>query len=315
MSDRTEQARRPHGRGRRVRAHRVPRHVATAALLGIAATCLLAGCSVGPGAASRTATPTASDTPLLRTGVPPVPIPTASGSAAASATPAAPAPGGGSLASGYPWHTDLVSTTFWVGEVFDPTASDGSQVLSTYDAQWQAHYGGCDGTTASGTCETERRTAATGWFPTAMTPKENPFYLDLPYDDVNDRTGFAQRDAVIPWASTAPYAAHRGDPGFSFMKNRWVELRKGDRVCYGQVEDAGPGQYHDAAYVFGTTDVRPANKRYNGAGMDVSPALNGCLGYAELDGDGDHVDWRFVEASEVPAGPWRTLVTTSGLTE
>ena len=34
----------------------------------------------------------------------------------------------------YPWHTDIVATTFWVGEVFDPNASDGSQVISTYDS-------------------------------------------------------------------------------------------------------------------------------------------------------------------------------------
>ena len=33
------------------------------------------------------------------------------------------------VSSGYPWHTDIVATTFWVGEVFDPNASDGSQVI------------------------------------------------------------------------------------------------------------------------------------------------------------------------------------------
>ena len=45
----------------------------------------------------------------------------------------------------YPLHTGIVATTFWVGEIFDPTASDGSQVYSTYDSRWAAHYGGCDG--------------------------------------------------------------------------------------------------------------------------------------------------------------------------
>ncbi|WP_156364580.1 hypothetical protein [Curtobacterium sp. Leaf261] len=309
-SDRT---RRPSGR--RVRA-RVP---ITAALAVVVATGLLAGCSVDAGAPDRTAQPSASHTPLLRTGVPPValpsasstpPAPSASGAAGAAGTPDATVP-----TSASPWHTRIVSTTFWVGEVFDPDASDGSQVLSTYDGKWQAHYGGCDGVVSGTGCETERRTAANGWFPTAMTPRENPFYLDLPYDDVNDRTGFADRDAVVPWSSSAPYSAHAGDQGFSFMKNRWVMIRKDGHVCYGQIEDAGPGQYHDAAYVFGTDDARPANKRYNGAGMDVSPALNGCLGFAEVNGEDDRVDWRFVEAGEVPAGPWRTIVTTSGLTE
>jgi len=38
----------------------------------------------------------------------------------ASASPNAP------VAGAYPWHTGIVSTTFWVGEVFDPNAADGS---------------------------------------------------------------------------------------------------------------------------------------------------------------------------------------------
>ena len=50
----------------------------------------------------------------------------------------------------YPWHTNIVATTFWVGEVFDPNAADGSQVFSTYDSQWMASYGGCDGRLTSG---------------------------------------------------------------------------------------------------------------------------------------------------------------------
>ncbi|WP_066519647.1 hypothetical protein [Curtobacterium ammoniigenes] len=225
---------------------------------------------------------------------------------------AAPPPAAGTA---YPWHTNIVSTTFWVGEVFDPNAADGSQVYSTYDGKWEVHYGGCDGVFRNGVCSTEARSAANGYFPTAMTPLENPFYLDLPFDDINDPTAFAERDQVVPWASQQPYASHRGDQNFSYMKNRWVEIRKGSAVCYGQIEDAGPGQYHDATYVFGATDARPANTRYNNAGLDVSPALNGCLGYAELDGENDHVDWRFVDAAAVPQGPWLRRVTTSGLTE
>ena len=45
----------------------------------------------------------------------------------------------------YPWHTGIVATTFWVGEILNPTAHDGSQEVSTYDPNWQANYGGCDG--------------------------------------------------------------------------------------------------------------------------------------------------------------------------
>lgn len=213
----------------------------------------------------------------------------------------------------YPWHTGIVATTFWVGEIFDPSAPDGSQVMSTYDADWMGSYGGCDGVTAGGACRTEPRTAANGYFPQRMTPRENPFYLDLPFDDVNDATAFAQRGQVVPWASQAPYRDRIGDSSFSLMKNRWVRIRKDDRVCYGQIQDAGPANYHDAGYVFGTGDERPASTKFNGAGMDVSPALNGCLGFADLDGDGDRVDWQFVDDADVPPGPWLTVVTTSGV--
>ncbi|MDU0327737.1 hypothetical protein RWH43_13310 [Microbacterium sp. KSW2-21] len=213
--------------------------------------------------------------------------------------------------TGYPWHTDIVSTTFWVGEVFDPNASDGSQRISTYDSDWLGSYGGCDGVVDGDSCRTEARTAADDYFPTRMTPRENPFYLDLPFDDVNDDEGFATRGEVVPWADSGPYAAIADDPTQSLMKNRWVVLRKGDRTCYGQIEDAGPGEYRDAAYVFGADDRRPANARYNGAGLDVSPALNGCLGFAELDGDDDTVDWAFVDDADVPDGPWTRIVTDS----
>ena len=215
----------------------------------------------------------------------------------------------------YPWHTGIVATTFWVGEIFDPSASDGSQVLSTYDAAWQAHYGGCDGVVVGRDCQTEPRTAANGYFPTRMTPRQNPFYLDLPYDDINDATAFASRGTVVPWANTPGYAGRIADPSFSLMKNRWVRLRRGAQVCYGQIEDAGPGQYHDSDYVFGTADRRPANQDFNNAGLDVSPALNGCLGFAELNGEDDLLDWQFVDAADVPAGPWSTLITKQGVVE
>ncbi|AUI52898.1 hypothetical protein [Arthrobacter crystallopoietes] len=211
----------------------------------------------------------------------------------------------------YPWHTDIVATTFWVGEILDPNTSDGSQELSTYDSHWMESYGGCDGVVIDGVCNTERRTAENGYAPLNMEPKENYFYLDLPFDDLNNPQAFATRAKVIPWADHPGYAGKSADKSFSYMKNRWVRLRKGDRVCYGQVQDAGPNVYDDAAYVFGNDDPRPANTRFNGAGLDVSPALNGCLKFSQLNGSQDRVDWQFVEAKNVPEGPWKKIVTTS----
>jgi hypothetical protein len=252
--------------------------------------------------------------------------------------------GAGQTASRYPLHANIVSTTFWVGEIFNANLSDGSQVCSTYDGQWAFHhtgittgitpaaasgcagsaYGGCDGV-SSGTgaaflCATEARTSANGFLPTRQpAPLQNAFYLDLPFDDVNDPTAFAGRCTVVPWAATLGLS-HCADPGFSYLKNRWVRIvGPNGHVCYGQVEDAGPSSgalYHDAGYVFGTTNARPINLKFSGdssqgAGMDVSPALNGCLGFTDLDGDADHVDWSFTERADVPPGPWLRMVTTS----
>jgi len=211
----------------------------------------------------------------------------------------------------YPLHTNITATTFWVGEILDPTASDGSQVLSTYDSRWYESYGGCDGyIDEGGVCQTEARKASNGYFPLNMTPLENPFYLDLPYDDINNEIGFADRDRVIPWAGEKPYSDHVGDDRFSYMKNRWVAITRGDVTCYGQIQDAGPAEYSDADYVFGTDDRRPLNKKWRSAGLDVSPAINSCLGFPKLDYI-EPVDWRFVDDADVPDGPWTEIITTS----
>lgn len=177
----------------------------------------------------------------------------------------------------HPWHHDVVATNFWVGQVIS-NAPDGSQKLSAYDDDWEANYGGCDGIVDNdGVCAFEPRTAANDYFPSQITPKQNPFYLDLPLSDRN-------------------------------LKDRWVELRKGAATCYGQVEDAGPAVYDDTAYVLG--NARPKNTRFNGAGLDVSPSLNGCLGFTgRVDGASDRVDWRFVDAADVPTGPWTKIRT------
>lgn len=177
-----------------------------------------------------------------------------------------------------PWHHDIVATNFWVGEILDPNADDGSQEISAYDPNWMANYGGCDGIVTHGVCGFEYRSADNGFYPKHMTPKQNPFYLDLPLEDQG------------------------------LMQHRWVQLEKNGHTCYGQVEDAGPAVYDDRDYVLGT--ARPKNTRFNGAGMDVSPALHGCLGFtAGPDGASDRVSWRFVDRADVPDGPWTKIVT------
>lgn len=283
-------------------------HLAVVGQLAVAG--LLSGCS-----ATTPVTPTPANGPPAypgHTGEPVTPTQARSSPAYPGHTDEPVTPTQAPSGPTYPWHTGIVATTFWVGEVFDPSAADGSQIVSTYDGSWLAHYGGCDGIVVDQICSTERRSSSNGFFPTARTPLENPFYLDLPFDDIHDPKAFARRATVIPWGAGVSAVAAR-DPSVSLLKNRWVRLRKGSQVCFGQVEDAGPGVYDDASYVFGADDARPSNTRFGGAGLDVSPALNGCLRFTDLNGDTDHVDWQFVADRDVPPGPWRALITTSGV--
>ncbi len=272
-------------------------------------------------AGGGTSTPTATPSPTSTRTPTPTPTRTSTPGPTPTASPS-PTPAAGGT---YPWHTNITAVIFWIGEDYDPNSSNGSQAISAYDSQWQAHYGGCDGDTSSGSCATEHLSASNGYFPLHITPHENPYYLDLPFDDLNDSTAYAERCQVIPWANQPGYAGHCTDGNqssqpFSYMKNRWVHLRHNGRDCYGQIEDAGPYVYHDANYVFSTSDARPASGQSNNAGLDVSPALRDCLGFTgtspqdQLNNQSNSVDWQFVDASAVPAGYWTRLVTSSPVT-
>ena len=230
--------------------------------------------------------------------------------AVVAATLVAPGSGRGesrATAYGYPLHTNIVATVFWIGEPVGNGSTENNAV-SAYDDRWQLHYGGADPASPA------RRPP---YFP-PFRPQENPFYLDLPYDDFRD-SGKPRQDRlqIVPWAVSAASqlaAARRAGRPFSLMKNRWVEIihrRDGKaRVCYGQIEDAGPYVYDDAGYVFGAADQRPRSQLAHNAGMDVSPALRDCLGFSGLNNDRNTVDWRFVDFGQVPQGPWRRIVTT-----
>ena len=205
---------------------------------------------------------------------------------------------------GYPWHTGVTATVFWVGEPQGGGSSEDN-ALSAWDDRWLEHYGGVD--------DPGRRKEVDGYFPAGFTPRENPFYADLPYDDFDARgRPRADRETVVPWAgryqsALAEHAA-RHVP-FSLLKNRWLQLRHDDRVCYAQWEDSGPYVYDDAGYVFGADDRRPRNTRANAAGLDVSPAVRDCLGFPGLNDAESRVDWRFVDDEDVPDGPWKRVVT------
>ncbi|WP_456433301.1 endo alpha-1,4 polygalactosaminidase [Nitratifractor sp.] len=196
----------------------------------------------------------------------------------------------GAEAPHYREHKAITSTVFWIGETGSADNGGISNIASVWDDLWERSYGGVD--------DPENRE---GYRPAGFVPYENPFYVALPFNDF-DKEGHRKRglESIIPWY-TSPA------PGQSLCKNRWIRIRKGDRVAYAQWEDAGPFGEDDAEYVFG--DARPKNARNDHAGIDLSPAVRDYLGA----GDVDRVDWRFVDASEVPDGPWKETVTRSGL--
>ncbi len=195
----------------------------------------------------------------------------------------------------YPLHRNITAAVFWVGEP-EGNGSSEDNALSAWDDDWQENYGGYD--------DPRNRH---GYYPADFVPRQNPFYLDLPYNDFNNN-GTRKQNAqkVVPWAGTKTWGSRE-----SMMKNQWVRLVKDDKTCYGQIEDAGPYQYDDHAYVFGTNDARPLNRQANNAGMDVSPALRDCLAFNGWNNVDNQVDWQFVNFVEVPAGPWKGIVTTA----
>lgn len=183
----------------------------------------------------------------------------------------------------YPWKKDIVTTVFWVGErptVHNPVPN----YKSSWDAKWAANYGGYDNPDPS-----SRR----NFVPKGFVPRQNPFYIALPYNDVTRGTTKPESRKAIPWFKQAFER-----PGKSVCKGRWVAIRFRNRIAYAQWEDCGPFRTDHWEYVFGTQ--RPLPNLNQGAGLDVSPAVRDYLGMSSK----DVTDWKFVEARDVPPGPW-----------
>jgi hypothetical protein len=186
----------------------------------------------------------------------------------------------------YPWKKDIVTTVFWIGE--NPTANNPvPNHASSWDADWAKNYGGYDDPNPA------RRQ---NYVPVRFTPRQNPFYCALPYNDKSREGHRTEAPKVVPWFKDA----YRG-PGVSVCKDRWVAIHKGNRTVYAQWEDAGPFRTDHWEYVFGNERPRPNLNR--GAGLDVSPSVRDYLGLQET----DVTDWKFVDFNEVPPGPWAKL--------
>lgn len=183
----------------------------------------------------------------------------------------------------YQVHKKIYATMFWVGE----DSSDENDYIpnktSAWDIDWMNNFGGID-----------NPYKREGFYPESFKPKENPFYIALPYTEYDD-LGLKTNASKIPWYSE--YI-----PETSLLKNRWVKITYENKICYGQWEDVGPFEDDDVDYVFGTNS--PKNKR---AGIDLSPALRTCLKMAT----NDYVEWQFIDAKFVPEGPWKEIITTT----
>lgn len=192
----------------------------------------------------------------------------------------------------YPWKTHITCTIFWVGE--KPTERNPTpNCKSSWDTEWAINFGGYDDPDPANRIASH----ATGEFrPKGFVPKLNPFYIALPYNDVlNYRTHKPEASRVIPW-----FARMRPQPGKTVCKGRWIQIYRNGRSCYGQWEDCGPWVTDDWEYVFGSAK-QPKTRENGAAGIDLSPSIRDYLGLKS----GDKVHWRFVEAGQVPYGPWK----------
>lgn len=192
----------------------------------------------------------------------------------------------------YPWKTEIVATVFWIGEQpteNNPTPND----KSSWDVNWAENYGGYD--------DPDPAKRGDDFTPKEFTPRLNPFYVALPYNDcLTYKSHKPEAPKVIPWFKTSFVKSGR-----SVLKGTWLAIRYGNQVCYAQWEDCGPFLTDDPDYVFG--DARPRNTSNKGAGIDVSPAVRDFLGMPS----GAKVDWRFVDVGEIPPGPWSLLGTNN----
>lgn len=191
----------------------------------------------------------------------------------------------------YPWKLHVTSTIFWIGERptdRNPTPNN----KSSWDQEWTANFGGYDDPDPANRIANH----TTGEFrPKNFVPKLNPFYIALPYNDVLGCSAHKPEAArVIPW-----FSRMRPEPGKTVCKGRWVQIFNGKQSCFAQWEDCGPWETDDWEFVFGSKP--PKNSQNGAAAIDLSPAIRDYLGM----NSGQKVHWRFVEASQVPNGPWK----------
>ena len=168
----------------------------------------------------------------------------------------------------------VVATMFWIGE---PASADNANITNTvtaWDSDPITRFGGIDDP--------------------ASPPEQvnhNRYYFALPVAENN------QTRAESPW-----HGETIGE-NESLFKGRWIQVADtaSGRVIYAQWLDTGPcatTECNDPHYVFGND--RPKNDFGLKAGLNLSPTA-----MAELGADGSaEVMWKFINALDVPKGPW-----------
>lgn len=183
---------------------------------------------------------------------------------------------------GHRWRRGITATVFWVGEKpseRNPTPNNAS----SWDTNWQLNFGGVD-----------HPGKRKGYRPAGFTPRLNPFYVALPYNDIAPGgTHHPEASKVIPWY----WRAYKGS-WTSVCKGRWIAIHYRGKVCYAQWEDCGPFNTDDWQYVFKGHAPKP-NPNGN-AGIDISPAVRDFLRIRS----GYRVSWKFIDDHAVPDGPW-----------
>ncbi|MEG0836447.1 MAG: hypothetical protein RSE01_02160 [Akkermansia sp.] len=185
----------------------------------------------------------------------------------------------------YPWRFNITATVFWIGE--QPTQNNPvPNTKSSWDAQWQESYGGYD--------DPDPEQRAPDFRPKSFIPRQNPFYVALPFNDVDHGSHKAESSSAIPW-----FRRDFEKQGQSVCKGKWVQIVYKNRYCFAQWEDCGPFTTEDWQYVFGNSP--PQNQSNHGAAIDISPAVRDFLG---IPGGLATVHWRFVDFHRIPPGPW-----------
>jgi len=179
-----------------------------------------------------------------------------------------------------------ITTIFWVGEGATEENAFIHNRSSYWDDNWMKHFGGVDS-------PLNRK----GWLPAAFTPKQNPFYVALPFAEVDGDGNLKEIAKKIPGF---------GQNAGPLTRNRWVEIRYKGKSCFAQWQDVGPNGENDFDWVFGNAK-KPKNKWGLKAGLDISPATAQYLSIV----DSDTTEWRFVDEKDVPDGPWKAIITRS----